>query len=210
MKRSPLRVRYIRYARAIKPQITREAADKLVRMYKELRGEDAAPGTASAYRITVRQLEALVRLSEAMARVHCDPVIKVSHVDEAARLLRSSILKIEQSDIEFDERDAPLAAPAAQQQDGDVAMADAQEEGAPAAAVPAAAEAAAAPGKATTKITAQKFNFMRSMLAKKLTEVQQERMSEALEDGGAEQDESGMRQSELMSWYLDTQMKRCV
>ena len=75
-------LRYIRYARAIKPQINREAADKLVRMYKELRGEDAAPGTQSAYRITVRQLEALVRLSEAMARVYCEDVIKVTHVEE--------------------------------------------------------------------------------------------------------------------------------
>jgi DNA replicative helicase MCM subunit Mcm2 (Cdc46/Mcm family) len=51
-------------------------------MYQELRGEDAAPGTQSAYRITVRQLEALVRLSEALARVHCDPVIRLSHVEE--------------------------------------------------------------------------------------------------------------------------------
>ena len=51
-------------------------------MYRELRGEDAAPGTQSAYRITVRQLEALVRLSEAMARVYCDPLIKVAHVEE--------------------------------------------------------------------------------------------------------------------------------
>ena len=63
----------------------RQAADKLVCMYKELRGEDAAPGTQSAYRITVRQLEALVRLSEAMARVYCDTVIKVSHVEEVRR-----------------------------------------------------------------------------------------------------------------------------
>ena len=53
--------RYIRYARAIKPQVNREAADKLVRMYKELRGEDAAPGTQSAYRITVRTVLATLR-----------------------------------------------------------------------------------------------------------------------------------------------------
>jgi len=51
-----------------------------VRAYKELRLEDAAPGSGSAYRITVRQLEALVRLSEAMARVYCDPVIAPHHV----------------------------------------------------------------------------------------------------------------------------------
>ena len=30
----------------------------------------------------VRQLEALVRLSEAMARVYCEPIIRVAHVEE--------------------------------------------------------------------------------------------------------------------------------
>lgn len=54
-------------------------------MYKELRSDDAAPGTQSAYRITVRQLEALVRLSEAMARVYCQDVIKPNHVEEVRR-----------------------------------------------------------------------------------------------------------------------------
>ena len=41
----------------------------LVESYKTLRGDDAQ-GDATAYRITVRQLEALVRLSEALARAH--------------------------------------------------------------------------------------------------------------------------------------------
>lgn len=82
---SPPPCRYIRYARSIKPQLSHEAAEKLVRMYKELRSDDAAPGTQSAYRITVRQLEALVRLSEAMARVYCQDVIKPNHVEEVRR-----------------------------------------------------------------------------------------------------------------------------
>lgn len=37
---------------------------------QRLRGDDATPGSSTAYRITVRQLEALVRLSEALARLH--------------------------------------------------------------------------------------------------------------------------------------------
>ena len=61
-------------------------------------------------------------------------------------------------------------------EEGDAVMADA--EGAAAAAQEEAAEATAAPPavKEPTKITAQKFNYIRSMLAKKLTEVQQEQV----------------------------------
>lgn len=55
---------------------------ELVRAYKELRSEDAAPGTQTSYRITVRQLEALVRLSEAMARVYCKKAIEPRFVHE--------------------------------------------------------------------------------------------------------------------------------
>lgn len=102
--------RYIKYARTIKPQLTAQSGATLVRAYAELRGDDAAPGTQSAYRVTVRQLEALVRLSEAMARCFCCEVISSEHVKEAKRLLKSSILKVEQSDImlDDDEDDVPL------------------------------------------------------------------------------------------------------
>ena len=47
--------------------------------YRRLRGADAQ-GDASAYRITVRQLEALVRLSEALARLHATATITINHV----------------------------------------------------------------------------------------------------------------------------------
>lgn len=56
-----------------------QAAELLVQSYKRLRGADAQ-GDASAYRITVRQLEALVRLSEALARLHATPTITINHV----------------------------------------------------------------------------------------------------------------------------------
>ena len=63
--------RYIRYARTIKPEMTPEAQREVVDAYVKLRRGDSQPGTQTAYRITVRQLEALVRLSEALARLHC-------------------------------------------------------------------------------------------------------------------------------------------
>lgn len=59
-----------------------QAQTTLVRSFKRLRGDDAAPGSHSAYRITVRQLEALVRLSEATARVFLSPVVTAGHVAE--------------------------------------------------------------------------------------------------------------------------------
>ena len=81
-KPAPLRQRSIRTP-AIFWSVCRQAAKVLVEQYKRLRTDDAAPGSATAYRITVRQLEALVRLSEALARVHCSDTILPSYVREA-------------------------------------------------------------------------------------------------------------------------------
>ena len=53
-------------------QITSEAKEFVVDQYKRLRQRDSSGGTAkSAWRITVRQLESMLRLSEAMARLYC-------------------------------------------------------------------------------------------------------------------------------------------
>ena len=49
----------------------------------------------------MRQLESLIRLSEAMARLHADSVIRPSYVREVCRLLRVSNINLVRSDIEF-------------------------------------------------------------------------------------------------------------
>lgn len=56
-----------------------------------------------SYRITVRQLEAVIRLSEALARLHLDEEVTVAYVREAARLLRKSIIFIESEDITLEQ-----------------------------------------------------------------------------------------------------------
>ena len=52
------------------PQITHEAKEFVVDQYKRLRQRDAG-SSKSSWRITVRQLESMLRLSEAMARLYC-------------------------------------------------------------------------------------------------------------------------------------------
>ena len=43
----------------------------MVEEYKRLRQRDGTGSAKSAWRITVRQLESMIRLSEGMARMHC-------------------------------------------------------------------------------------------------------------------------------------------
>ena len=77
--------------------------------YSSLRINDVTY-SKTAYRITVRQLESLIRLSEAMARVYCSNEITPQHVQEAKRLLSNSIIKIERNDLEIDvDNDNPFS-----------------------------------------------------------------------------------------------------
>jgi len=50
----------------------------------------------------VRALESLIRLSEALARAHCDDTIRPAYVREVCRLLRNSNINISKNDIEFE------------------------------------------------------------------------------------------------------------
>lgn len=102
--------RYIRYAKTFKPKLTKDARNFLVEKYKELRNDDAQGLGRSSYRITVRQLESMVRLSEAIARANCTDVITPSFVAEAYDLLRQSIIRVEMDDIEIDQDEADMEA----------------------------------------------------------------------------------------------------
>ena len=97
--------RYIRFARTIHPKITPESQRILVDCYRKLRQGDSLGRSRSAYRITVRQLESMIRLSEALARLHCDETIQPAYVREAFRLLKTSIIQVETSDVDVDDDD---------------------------------------------------------------------------------------------------------
>ncbi|KAJ5030195.1 pre-mrna-splicing factor ATP-dependent rna helicase prp16 [Bipolaris maydis] len=180
--------RYIRFARTFRPEFTDEARETLVEKYKELRADDAQGGIGrNSYRITVRQLESMIRLSEAIAKANCVTDITPEFVKEAYNLLRQSIISVEKDDVEVEDDDdeALLAAAAAAEQDRDAAMGDDQQE----AARDRTATPAVAP-REKTKITHDKYVAMRNMFVKRVNEDQEET-------------QDGVEEEELLVWYLE-------
>lgn len=51
----------------------------------------------------MRQLESMIRLSEALAKIECVDEVTVKHVKEAKRLLQKSIITVEQPDVDLEE-----------------------------------------------------------------------------------------------------------
>lgn len=90
--------RYISYARQrASPRLSAEGAELLRSNYVSIReqmrgkqlGDDGSSGTVP---ITVRQLEAIVRISEALAKMTLDNVVTERHVTEAIRLFKVATL----------------------------------------------------------------------------------------------------------------------
>ena len=84
---------YITYARSrLSPAITEAAGDELVRCYVTLRkaGEDPR-SNEKRITATTRQLESMIRLSEAHARMRLSPFVELDDVKEAYRLMREAI-----------------------------------------------------------------------------------------------------------------------
>lgn len=73
----------------------------MVASYTALRQRTGAG--SGKWRVTVRQLESMIRLSEALAKLECVDEVTVKHVKEAKRLLQKSIITVEQPDVELDE-----------------------------------------------------------------------------------------------------------
>lgn len=84
---------YISYARTkCQPRITEAASEELVRSYVEMRklGEDVR---AAERRITAttRQLESMIRLAEAHAKMRLSEEVTANDVSEAVRLIKSAL-----------------------------------------------------------------------------------------------------------------------
>jgi len=91
--------RYIRLARTFKPKITPEAGAKLVQCYKKLREDRTYVRGSSG--VTVRQLESLIRLSEAISRVYLDDKVRVEYVTEAFDLQWNTMRRAEKENIDL-------------------------------------------------------------------------------------------------------------
>ncbi len=94
---------YVRYAKTLAPAFTPEACTAVVEAYLKMRTDDAVGGSRASYRITVRQLEALVRLSEALARLHLNKRVISRYVFEAHALLKRSIINVDTGAVDLDE-----------------------------------------------------------------------------------------------------------
>ena len=71
--------------------------------YCRLRENDVTGASKSSYRITVRQLESMIRLSEALARLHLKEEILPQYINEAARLIKTSIVKVQSEELSLDD-----------------------------------------------------------------------------------------------------------
>lgn len=85
--------KYVIYAKKnVNPKLTREAADKLREFYLEMRKIGEQPD--SPVPITARQLEALVRLSEARARMALRENVLAEDAEAVIRLMRYSLRQV--------------------------------------------------------------------------------------------------------------------
>ena len=206
--------RFIKYAKTFEPKLTPEASDILVEKYRLLRQDDssfgASMGGKNSYRITVRQLESLIRLSEAVARVHCTNTILPEFVREAYSLLKQSIIHVEKDDIDFDDEDGEddvaaadmdLAAQTARQVHRRVEDESMDTQGQESSSMVPAGDASFAEGAATAlaappaskpkvSITYEKYMEILNLIVLRVSEIERSTFE-------------GIDRDELIQWYLE-------
>ncbi|XP_014668098.1 PREDICTED: zygotic DNA replication licensing factor mcm6-B-like [Priapulus caudatus] len=189
--------RYIMFARQFKPKISKDSEEFLVDQYRHLRQRDGGGTARSSWRITVRQLESMIRLAEAMARMHCQDEVSPKHVKEAFRLLNKSIIRVEQPDIHLDddepEMDAAGDAPAGPNEHGDGGPVPMEADAADRNDEPGA-EAAAKKG---LKITYDQYKQISNLL------ILHMRHEEELAEDSEDSEVVGTRRADLVNWYLN-------
>ncbi|KAG7130869.1 DNA replication licensing factor mcm5 like protein [Verticillium longisporum] len=90
--------RYLSYCRSrMAPRLSPEAAEKLsshfVNIRRQVHASEMEANTRSSIPITVRQLEAIIRITESLAKLTLTPIATEQHVDEAIRLFLGSTME---------------------------------------------------------------------------------------------------------------------
>ena len=102
----PAMKKYVQYCKSrCKPTLSEEAGQVLTSSYVKIR-DDARKATLQSQGedaqatipITVRQLEALVRISESLAKIRLDSEVRIEDVHEALRLFRVSTMAANAAD----------------------------------------------------------------------------------------------------------------
>ncbi|EJW03313.1 hypothetical protein EDEG_00222, partial [Edhazardia aedis USNM 41457] len=84
--------KYIAFSKStVFPTLNKNAQNKLINFYTQTR--KAIKYAANTIPITVRQLESLIRMSEALAKMELKKEVGVEHVDEAIRLFTTSTIE---------------------------------------------------------------------------------------------------------------------
>jgi replicative DNA helicase Mcm len=86
--------KYIGYSKRIRPVMTNEVIERFKDFYLKMRTASLEGGEASAISITPRQLESLVRLAEARARVHLREEITVEDAEAVIALMQRSLEQV--------------------------------------------------------------------------------------------------------------------
>jgi len=78
------------------PRLSPEAGEKLsshfVSIRRQVHAAEISASARSSIPITVRQLEAIIRITESLAKLSLSPIAQESHVDEAIRLFLASTM----------------------------------------------------------------------------------------------------------------------
>ncbi|GKT25667.1 DNA replication licensing factor MCM6 [Aduncisulcus paluster] len=93
---------FIRFARSFQPRITNSTRKLLNKHYTKLRMSGMDRGRV-AFRYTIRQLESLVRLSEAFAKLRMSDRVEEKDVDRAVELVKEMNVKVNSGEIRLDE-----------------------------------------------------------------------------------------------------------
>ncbi|MFA7079352.1 MAG: minichromosome maintenance protein MCM [Candidatus Bathyarchaeia archaeon] len=89
---SELLRKYVSYAKGIKPELSNEALKKLSDFYLAMRSASESEGSPVA--ITARQLESLVRVAEARARVALRPEVSAEDAESAIAIMKRSLEEV--------------------------------------------------------------------------------------------------------------------